>query len=508
MKKIILLISLVLIFVGCTENFDEVNTRQDAVIQVEPGIIFNQVVQVPIFNYQRNVNLFADLYSQYWANTVSGFESGRYEYVDGWIGNMWREWFTRGLSEIETLRNWYGDDPVYDNLMQVLEIWECAEWTRLTDTYGDMPYFGAGTGEKVPYNAQQEIYNDLFARLTAATNAIDASATDQFAVTAEQDLIFRWDLDKWKRFGNSIRLRMAMRISNADPGKAQAEANAAIAAGVMQSNADVAHIPCWSNGFYDYLDKMGFQWDNIRLSKTFSELLYNQAPMEDPRARIWFAYKDSSPLLGNAELEGVANGFNILPADANDFATYNNNSTYIGFTGDGGEIFQYQPIMLYSEVLFLQSEAALRGWSGGDANALMQEGIRASMDFVGVAPADATTYINGLTALSGSNEARLKQLITQKYIANFPNGRETWNDFRRTDYPDLILPIDGISSAASVAAGTFVKRIRYPDNAHNTEQDMMPINQNTIEADRMDIKVWWDTADTKTKSNGLMNSNF
>lgn len=500
--------SLLLILVGCTENFEEVNTRQDAVVQVEPGIIFNQIVQVPVFNYQRNVNLFADLYSQYWANTVSSFESGRYEYVDGWIGNMWREWFTRGLAEMETLRTWYGDDPVYNNLIQVIEIWECAEWMRMTDTYGDMPYFGAGKGEKVPYNSQQEIYNDLFSRLTVATSAIDASATDQFAVSAEQDLIFRWDLEKWRRFGNSIRLRMAMRISNADPAKAQAEASAAVTAGVMQSNADVAHVPCWSNGFYDYVDKMGFQWDNIRLSDTFSNLLYNQTSSEDPRARIWFAYKDSSPLAGNDQLEGVLNGYNILPANANDFATYNNNSNYIGFTGNGGDIFQYQPIMMFPEVVFLQAEAALRGWIAGDANALMLEGVRASMDFVGADPAAATDYINALPSLSGSNEAQLKQLITQKYIANFPNGRETWNDFRRTDYPDLILPVDGVSSAASVAPGTYVKRIRYPDNAHNTEQNMMPPSQNTIATDRMDIKVWWDTAGTETKVNGLMNSNF
>lgn len=511
-KSIILILSAFLAFVSCTEDFEEVNTRKDAIVKPEPGQLFTVIVTVPVFNYQRNVNLFADFYSQYWANTVSGFESGRYEYVDGWIGNMWREWYTGGLEDIITLRNLYGEDPRFNNLIQVLEIWEASEWTRMTDQYGDIPYFGAGEATSVPYNSQQEIYYDLFDRITAAVNAIDANDDSQFTLEVPgqvgPDLIFNWDLDKWKRFGNSLRLRMAMRISNVDSGRAQSEAVAAINAGVMQSNADVAHIPAWNRGFYDYLRNMGVAWDNIRCSKTFLDIMYDQTSIEDPRTRIWFAYKESSPLFGSDRLEGVANGYNILPVDANDYATFNADTDYVGFSGDDGEIDHYQPVMLYTEVLFLQAEAALRGWIGGDANALMLEGVRASMEFVGVAPADATAYINALPALSGSNEQKLKQLITQKYISNFPNGKEAWADFRRTDYPDITLPIDGVSSAASVSPGTYVKRIRYPNNAHNTEEDMMPAAQNTIDGDRMDIKVWWDTTGAEAKSNGLMNSNF
>ncbi|WP_298554209.1 SusD/RagB family nutrient-binding outer membrane lipoprotein [uncultured Algibacter sp.] len=513
-KAITLMLSVFITLVSCTDDFEEINTRKDAIVTPEAGQLFTTIVTVPVYNYQRNVNLFADFYSQYWANTVSGFESGRYEYVDGWIGNMWREWYTIGLSDIRSLQRIYREDPTYNNLMQVLEIWEASEWTRMTDQYGDIPYFGAGVGEVVPYNSQQEIYYDLFDRITAAVNAIDSNDSSQIGLEKNEsqsispDLIFRWDLEKWKRFGNSLRLRMAMRISNIDPGKAQTEAIAAINAGVMQSNADVAQIPAWNRGFYDYLRNMAVAWDNIRCSKTFLDFMYSETSMEDPRAKIWFAYKESSSMFGADRLEGVANGYNILPVDANDHATMNADTNYVGFSGDGGEIDHYQPIMLYTEVLFLQAEAALRGWGAGDANALMLEGVRASMEFVGVDPADATAYINELPALSGSNEAKLKQLITQKYISNFPNGKEAWADFRRTDYPDLTLPLDGVSSAASVASGTWVKRIRYPDNAHELEQQNMPAGQNTIDSDRMDIRLWWDTADTKTKSDGLMNSNF
>ncbi|WP_187269369.1 SusD/RagB family nutrient-binding outer membrane lipoprotein [Algibacter pacificus] len=509
MKKLLIVLTAgFFITTSCTENFEEINTNPNAVTAPQPGQLFNRIVTTPVFDYQRNVNLFADFYSQYWANTVNSFESGRYEYVDGWAATGWNAFYVDGLANTKTLKRLYGEDPFYSNLTQVLEIFECSEWSRMMAYYGDLPYFGVDFASKVPYNSEKEIYYDLFERLTKAVNALDSSATDQFVMPSEQDLIYAWDLEKWKRFGNSMRLRLAIRISNVDPNKAQTEAVAAINAGVMQSNNDVAHVPAWVNGFYDYLRNMALLWDNIRASKTFIDLMYSQTSIEDPRAKIWFNYKASSPLFGSARLEGVANGYNILPADANDFATMNENTTYIGFSGDGADIDHYQPIMLYPEVLFLQAEAALRGWTSEDPTALMQEGVRASMEFVGVDSADATTYIDELAPLSGSKEEQLKQLMTQKYISNFPNGREAWVDFRRTDYPDLTLPIDGVSSASTVSSGTYVKRIRYPDNAFNSEQDMLPADQNTIETNRMDKRLWWDTADTKTKSNGLMNSNF
>ena len=511
MKKIILFTICLTFVVGCTENFDEINTNPSSVNRVEAGLLFNPLIQNPIRNYQRNINLYPDLFVQYWANTISGFESPRYEYVDGWIGNQWREFYTETLAEANTLREWYGDEPSHVNALAVLEIWMCSEWARMAQTYGDIPYFGTGLGvtEGVTFNTEKEIYYDLFDRLAAAVDAIDPSDASQYNYSADQDLFFQGDLEKWKRFGNSVRLRLAIRLSNVDPTKGQAEAVAAINAGVMQSNADNVSIPIWATGFNDYLHKMAREWDNIRISKTFTDLLYSEAGFEDPRAPQWLTYEAGSPLADSGVFEGLINGYDLVPESAIDYATLNLESSYPGFSGDGARNLLYMPIMFYSEVLFIQAEAALRGWTGGDANALYKAGIQASMDLVGVDPADATAYIDAIPELTGTNEQQLKQLITQKYIANFPNGIESWVDFRRTDYPDITLPIDGVSSNASVAQGTWVKRIRYPNSVHDNEpDDILPAGRKTIAEDRMDIRLWWDTADTKTKSGGLMNSNF
>ncbi len=508
-RTILLLLTMVLaiVTVGCTDDFEEINTPRDAVNIVSPDIMFLPMLQNPMRNYQRNVNLYSDFYAQYWANTVSGFESPRYEYVDGWIGNRWREFYTQTLAESITLKDWYGEDPTYTNVLAQVEIWICAEWARILQIYGDMPYFGAGLGEFVSYNTEQEIYYDLFDRLANAVDAIDPGDSSQYAFTSDTDLFFRGDLEKWKRFGNSIRLRLAMRLANVDPNKAQAEAAAAVNAGVMVSNDDSALLPIWTEGFSDYLHQMGSNWDNIRISSTFTDFLYNQSGSEDPRASFWLAYEEGSPLADSGVFTGVANGYDLVPESANDNATINLVDGYSGFSPNGNVLINL-PIMFYSEVVFLRAEAALRGWVGGNANALYLEGVQASMDLVGVDAVAAADYIAAIPTLSGSNEEQLKQLITQKWIANFPNGEEGWADFRRTDYPDITLPIDGVSSNSTVAPDTWVKRVRYPDNAHELESEFMPASRNTIPADRMDIRLWWDTADTKTKSGGLMSSNF
>ncbi|WP_282054369.1 SusD/RagB family nutrient-binding outer membrane lipoprotein [Maribacter luteus] len=512
MKKRIIFLGMVLLtfVVGCTEDFEEMNTPSNVITEVDPSWVFNQMLQKPLANYQRNINLYPDFYSQYWSNIVSGFESPRYEYVDGWIGNQWSEFYTGSLADYTAQVGFYKDNPLYNNALAQMEIWICAEWQRMTDTYGDIPYFGAGAGESVTYNSQEEIYYDLISRLTDAVDRIDSGDDSQYAIPASYDIVFSGDLDKWKRFGNSMRLRLAMRMSNVDPDKAQTEAAAAIADGVMESNADGAHIPLWSSGWYDYLHQMGWNWDNIRASRTFTDYLYGESSLgEDPRAWKWFTYKEDDYTLNDESvLTGIENGYNTLPANANAYATINLDGGYVGFVGNGGDILMYMPYMFYSETVFLKAEAALRGWTAGDANGLYIEGVQASMDYVGVDATLASDYINGLPTLSGSNEEQLKQLITQKYIANFPNGPESWADFRRTDYPDISLPLDGVSGSASVAADTWVKRIRYPDNQHNLNSINMPAAQNTIDSDRMDIRLWWDTADTKTKSGGLMSSNF
>jgi len=183
MKIRISFLAIILTFtwVSCTEDFEEINTNPVTSNMPTAGAFFNQIVQNPVRDYQRKINLHADLFCQYWANTDSRFDSSRYEYVEGWVSFIWRDFYVNTLGESITIREIYGDDPTYKNALAQLEIWMCAEWARITQIFGDIAYFGAGMGGEVAYTSESEIYNDLFARLDAAVKAIDATDTSQFA---------------------------------------------------------------------------------------------------------------------------------------------------------------------------------------------------------------------------------------------------------------------------------------------------------------------------------------
>ncbi|MCG8474396.1 MAG: SusD/RagB family nutrient-binding outer membrane lipoprotein [Cytophagales bacterium] len=535
-------------FGGCTDDFEEINTPKDAVTELDARIILGHMIDDYGRDFQRVMNLQHDLYSQYWAAPKENFGTRRYEYIDDWVGpRMFRSFYER-VRMSEDMDKWYGENPAYRHQIAIKEIWMCSAWGRMTDNFGDLAYFGAGKPVSVPYSTQKEIYYDLFQRLDAAIHTLSAVDANTQKNYGSYDRIYGGDADKWKKFGASIRLRLAMRLSNADPAKAKAEVQKAVENGLMASNEDYAARPLAEGGNDIWYETIA-GWKDIVISHTFEKYLYNQSAVQDPRLAKWVSYNDATVdevqkkidgennangtnkmFAGFVRYKGLKNGYNLFPKmtieyftqengkktvesiilPAEHSATYNRRSDYVDFAGNGGTVRSYLPIMFFSEVKFLLAEAALRGWYSGDAKALYLEGIQASMNHLGVSEADALAYIEGMDPFPASgNEAKLKQIITQKWIANFPNGYEGWADFRRTDYPDHELLVDGPSPSSTVASGLFIKRLRYPDNQHRENAANLPEGFKTATDDRMDKRVWWDVANAADKSaDGLMSTNF
>jgi hypothetical protein len=525
MKKILIYLTAILITltVSCTSNFDDMNTNKQVINTPTFDNVFGHIQYYGIVanGYQVTQFLFHDMYSQYFANLASYFYTDQYLYQSDWGIYKWGQFYDVTLVEATDLVSIYSKDETYKNVLSELDIYMCFLWSNMTDTWGDIPYFNV-PGESYTYDSQKSIYYDLLSRLATDVSNINSSDATQYKLDS-YDLVFGGDADKWTRFGNSLRLRLAMRLSNVDPVKAESEAVAAINAGCLESNDDVAKIKITQDvddyGRY-YVRYMCISWNEARISKTFTDYMYSQTSDKslDPRAQIWLTDSASyytgnvltSPTLvaGNGKYVGLQNGLGSaeypLPTQATDVHSNVNVIAYKDFI-KGQEAF---PIMFYSEVLFLQSEAALRGWTSANANNLFKEGIQASMDYVGVTSGNATDYIDKISDLTGSNEARLKQIITQKWIADFPEGREGWADFRRTDYPDLAMP-KVYNSNSTVAEGKFVKRLNYVENAHLFDEALMPAALNTTTTDRMDYKLWWDVAGAEEKgTDGLMTTNF
>jgi hypothetical protein len=374
----------------------------------------------------------------------------------------------------------------------------------MTDLWGDIPYsqalqIDAEQPITAPvYDSQKEIYAGLFRDLKEASVMFDASMPTFKA----EDLIYGGDLQAWKKFGNSLRLRMAMRLSEVDPGTAQAEFNAALAAdgGVFTSNADNAVLiygtdPFSRHPFYDNNYVQGR--DDYGISKTIVDIMTNGdatgqvLTQHDPRLAI---YAVQTTWEGDTTASGVRT------------PTYRGHQNGLD-DGHGislaklsriGSRWQKTPnadavLMSYAEVLFLQAEAAQRGWTGGNAEDLYMRAIEASMEYYGIPAATFSAYMAAHPewALGYAGSTPLRQIGIQKWIALFTNGPEAFAEWRRTGYPEL-QPGPDIESAAN---GKILRRYKYSslENSLNEKNQAAAVAAQGM-PDFADITtpVWWD----------------
>jgi len=302
----------------------------------------------------------------------------------------------------------------------------------MTDAMGDIPYSEALKGDSLltpKYDKQQAIYTALFADLTKASQQIDTSGIAPAGVGFRTgDIMYGGNLTNWRKFANSLRLRLAMHLANVDPATAQSQALAAVNAGVFESNADNAQLLYLAgapnqNPIYD--DALGR--DDYGMSKTFVDSLLS---WRDPRLPV-FAQLNKDTIKANITYEGMPNGLN----DGGGPALF-----YISRYGAFWRETPNAPLELltYSEVLFLEAEAAQRGWIIDNPATLYAAAIQASMEQYGITDTsvvnpylrDARVQYNAATGLT--------QIAYQKWVSLFMQGMEGWTEVRRTGVPHLV----------------------------------------------------------------------
>ncbi len=350
---------------------------------------------------------------------------------------------------------------------------------EMTDVYGPMPYKDHRALKAEPpitYEKVSEIYKQIFKSL-AKQQQVLKDVKDQLTDKQKADLrrfkiIEDGDLDRWIKFANSIRMRMAIRISKVDPELGKAEFLSAMEDGVLDPTADkdITFTGAPKNPLYI----ISFDWHDTRLNANFENLLNR---FKHPIREKWFTmlpagFKDKDGVARHTEAGyvGMRSGMATLDKRNQEFKDSYDNFSAIS-TAYAGE-----PIAIFktSEIAFLKAEAALRSWIPGSAGNFYEEGIYAFLSKVGFAIADYNSYTKlkpsdcpqipyvdyyddsnslpkelcGSAELgvkwdnSLSDEKKLEMIITQKYIANYPLSLEAWSDFRRTGYP-VMLPIHG-----------------------------------------------------------------
>jgi len=479
-KKVITGMLLALIFTGaCTDDFGRINTDPTRTTEIPPEMLFTRALVFGALRYdvyQRGKDLYGNRYSQYLANIQPGWGTDRYETRQDWLTAFWRASYSDFGINIQRAIELTAENPDMANLNAQARIWRVFTMHRVTDFWGDVPYMNAQQGNLRPaYDSQEDIYRHMLDELKAAVDQLDEGNPVR---TGPADVLFNDDLNQWRRFANSLRLRLAMRVSYADPQLAQNHVSEVLNEGLIMTNNNHSAMlqmdPGGGTGDLVHENPMYwiFRFDEYRISETLMDMLLEK---EDPRLPV-FARRS-----GRGTWAGLPNG--LSDSQLGDRAYSPRNFSIHGryFVDQETPI----PFIIYPEVKFLEAEAALRGWGPGSAQDHYEDGIRASMAFLNhghrevlgetedvISQDDINDYLNHPDVAfksGGGFEEQLEQIITQKWLAIFGQGLEAWAEIRRTGYPilnEIMAPGGGETD------GQLPRRVRYPTE----EQGLNPDN--------------------------------
>lgn len=443
------------LFAACTDHFGNLNTPPSEINTIDPGYLFTaqQRWEARGFGnyhwfYLRNVGSWA----QHWGETqlnngrATYFNSGQRRNED----QVWNGTYDTILKDLERAQSILlelsdGDemDPAVRTRLAVTRIFEVVSWEKLTSIYGDIPFTEAVKGfegNTTPaYDRQQDIYPALINQLDANIGRL----TQGDVTYGEADLYYRGDVDKWRRFGNTLKLRTAMRVSYADPGLAQQWVTEAMSQPLMESHDHSASASTGPGGGAVFL--LHGQVQHYRnpftlfLTQRFIDELETR---NDPRLPFIAEPTPNSVAAGNPEFRGLR--VNVTEAEMSAFDGNKGDLSRNTFSVYRNEL-EYNPpmhLLTYATASFLKAEAALRGWGATPAQAqgFFQEGIRAAMEmepYHEIDPADIDAYIDAHGTLSINFEEALEQIAIQKWINHHHQFTEAFFEWRRLSYPRL-----------------------------------------------------------------------
>lgn len=491
-------------FSGCnTDELQDLNIDPNAANLIDWRFLFTQGVlqsrENRYVNGRVNLSICGAITQQVSTLEAAGDRAhgDKYFYnLDSHDAYQWRlyEGSMKTLAEVIRQTGPEGVNPEQTNLYHMARVMYTIPMSIMTDLYGNVPYTEANRGIEgilfPAYDSQESIYRDMLETLETAAAEL-GNGPDDVGVS---DLLYGGDTDKWKRLANSMMLRLAMRISNVDPATARTFAERAISGGVMTSNDDSAILQMaagpsqWDNqnGLSRSLipDDWGAQH---MLGKTIVDMLKNT---NDPRLSIF-------------SVIGPFNGpFNTNPADQNGMPNGFTNETIKDFVGttqsvDREAVFsRIHPLLLdvddpfllitYPEVEMLLAEAAVKGWTD-DAEGHYNAGVRASMQMWHVFDASFGTDDAAVDAYLAANpfDGTERMIGEQMYIVTFLNWYETFSNYRRTGYPELV-PVD---FTGNVSNGQIFRRLQYytQEVANNPS-----LQTGGTSPDMVTTKVWWD----------------
>jgi hypothetical protein len=506
MKTLYLYLFLIAIILSsCDKGFVETNTNPVSPTALDPGYLFsNSQVSAMLYNIQYQSPIAQQITTVFTGVLEGGAHNVWYEPGDNSI--VWGELYPCINLLIDIIAK-TKDDPARSNMYNMARIWKAYCAQVLVDTYGYVPYSEAGraflNGIFLPkYDVDATIYDDLLKELSEAVASLDPSGKIEI-----NDLFYAGDVSQWKKLGNSLLLRVAMRYSKVDPAKAQQYVTVAVNpanGGLMTGNEDNARIVCSQS----YLAPTAGSWNgteraNFYIAKPFVDLLKST---NDPRLKV-IAVKYEFPAndLATAGNEDTDPANQIgMPMGYND-ATISSAPDYPGMSGAA---FKYSQVnrrtlgksdatyffVTYCQTQLLLAEAVQRGWATGNVQEIYNAAVKGGMDQMGqfdalatIPAADQDAYL----AANPFNPAKaLEQINTQYWINSFAEGQEAWSNFRRSAFPALVPnPFPG---ADPEIKGGFIHRLHIQSSERSVNVESYNAMVTAMGPDDFATRIFWD----------------
>lgn len=474
-----------------------------------------------------NIRTFLVMHPGVYTNIVSYTNSPkRFQQQLSYLNDFWKDYYTPNgdgvagivphMREIQRLYNGMTDAEKANAevFLQAAQVLYFDQTSQLVDIWGDIPYSEAGSlnlsggsATLAKFDDAEEIYTNLIDGLETAASYFRTATLDPLVAASfgKQDMLLKGNLDKWERYANSIKLRLLMRISNQNEGKAETE--------IMEMLNDPATYPLVDQASFNVLlDPLTNYTDFMRNAVT--ELSSHLAPeflldgvlkpSSDPRIRVLFD-KGVSTRTGTA----VPNAdYFAMPEDANatvqedgiakgDYAVLDS-TTFMFNTKFPGIV------ITSAEVHFLKAEAFERWGTTGEAQTSYEQGVTDAINFVfylnqvgatfrGVPAEDAVTpteitdaLASPTVAYSGTQQEKLQKIWLQKWVSfGFMQSIQSWSEYRRTDYPTLSFVPDASTPDSELPP----VRLFYPAD----EKTFNAANYEAVKADDTpDTKIFWD----------------
>jgi hypothetical protein len=487
--KLITALAGILFLASCKKDYLDVNTDPNNPVKVTVDLVLPTALGYTAYNIGNPYQILGGFWGQYWTQGPTGSQFVAYDQYSITSASFDARWINMYSGPLNDLRYIVQEGTVtkQKNYVGIAKIMQAYIFQIMTDLHGDVPFSEAlkgGDGVIAPkFDAQKNVYEGLIKLVDEGLALIDVNSASH---PGTDDLFFSGDMDKWKRFGNTVKLKIYLRQAYVLPAVAENGIKAMYTAGAkFLDNGGSAEVQFTTTTFnehplYAFIKSLGEF--NILASRTALDYLNST---NDPRIDVFYLRATAAPNAGNhfGILQG--NGRNLPnPATLND-RQFSKPGAAVG--GPGGNA---APVIFMSaaESYFLQAEAVARGWGTGNAKQLYDEGVKSSFNRWSLSVAEFNTYIAQAAIqfpAAGTMENKVKAIIFQKWVSMCGTQNvEAWTEWRRTGYPDIF----AVSLTSNIGA-KFPVRLLYPDSE-------VSANPNTPPQKPVTEKVWWDVNTT------------